>query len=257
MSLLTIEEFREAYLSEVNGLALDEACEEDLKSEILIEKLYSVTCSLIEGSERFNLTSIREPVEIIRKHLIDSAVPFSVIFRDDGLLGCARKGFLDVGTGAGFPLLPAAALSESRKLGIPFTGLDSTSKKIGYVAETAKKAGILAKCVSGRAEEEARGKMRSRYGMVTARAVAPLPVLLEITAGFLMNGGVMVALKGNAEQELSESENAMKMLGMELLRTVTYGYEGGENRSALVFGKTGECPAKYPRRYSEIKKRPL
>ena len=96
---------------------------------------------LDEGS-RLNVTAIRSIDEIIAKHFTDSAAVAPYLPQ-----GCA---VCDVGTGGGFPALPLAIVRPDLRI----TALDSTAKKIAYVAEGADRLGLDGfRAVSGRAEE--------------------------------------------------------------------------------------------------------
>lgn len=194
------------------------------------------------GNRDMNLTAITDEEEFVVKHLLDSASAIPYI----------RQGakVLDIGTGAGFPAVPLAVLRSD----ISVTALDATEKKVEFV-----KSAIAAlrlsniEAVCGRAEEMT--ELFGKFDVVTARAVASLPVLLELAAPMLKVGGEFIAYK-SGESELDSAKNAMSVLKMQHAATHALDIEGN-SRALIVFKKTASTPAGYPRRYSAIKNSPL
>lgn len=213
-------------------------------------RLWQICDRLIDNAKRFNLTAILEPEEIVRKHVIDSLIPLALL-EDRGI---APRRILDVGTGAGFPLLPWACVLPEE---VSLTGLDATAKKISHIRETAEAVGLSnAAAVQGRAEEAARESMREGFDLVTARAVAALPVLLELCAPLTAVGGVFAALKSHVEEELEAAGPAARILGLSEPETAAYELPGGDRRTLLLYRKIRPTPAKYPRRFAELTKQP-
>ncbi len=249
--MLTLQEFTDLYLSSVSpDLPGFDVLYPAASDSAAVEKLYGVTSKLIENAKKFNLTSILEPSEIIRKHLIDSLIPLGLLKNSGISFGSA----LDIGTGAGFPLLPMACVSPE----ISFTGMDSTAKKISHIRETAEFASMSnVSAIAGRAEELAHGELREKFDLVCARAVASLPVLIELCGGFVSDGGHFCALKSHIEDELEAADRAGKLLGLTNIAVIDYEIPGGDTRCLVIYRKTSPTPAKYPRRYSEISKRAL
>lgn len=251
MSQLTLQEFstlfRDAVSPDLPGF---DAIYSTVTSERCVDALYAVTDKLIDNAKKFNLTSILEPNEIIRKHLIDSLIPLGLLHN----AGISFSSALDVGTGAGFPLLPMACAAD----GVSFTGMDATAKKISHIRETAEFAALSnVSAVSGRAEELAKGELRQSFDLVCARAVAALPVLIELCAPFVRVGGHFCALKSHIEEELEPADRAGKLLGLTNIAVIDYEIPGGDTRCLVLYRKTAPTPAKYPRRYAEITKRAL
>ena len=222
--------------------------------EEAVRRMWAVCDLLIDNAKRFNLTAILEPEEIVRKHVADSLIPLALL-PEAGVDPAACGEILDVGTGAGFPLLPwACALPSS----VSLTGLDATAKKISHVRACAAAAGLSnAAAVQGRAEEAAREGFRERFDLVAARAVASLPVLCELCAPLVKVGGAFAALKSHAEEEVREAAAAAALLGLDAPAVIGYELPGGDARTLVVYRKTRPTPAKYPRRYAEIAKQPL
>lgn len=206
-------------------------------------KLSSFCDMVLDANTRFNLTAITDEDAFAIKHFADSLSGASEI--------PVGAGVCDIGTGAGFPSMPLAIARRD----ITVTAVDSTAKKTDFVRGCAGLLGVTnIDCVTGRAEELTR--FRGRFDAVTARAVASLPILLELAAPLLKVGGVFVAYKSD-ESELYQSKSALKTLNMQHLRTKTLQLPNGDQRAVLTFKKTGETPQKYPRPYATIKKRPL
>lgn len=142
---------------------------------------------------------------------------------------------------------------------VQFTLIDARAKKVKAVEEVATELGLKnVDCVSGRFEELAREELRESFDVVTARAVAPLPVLLEYAAGFIQPGGVLLAWKsGNYGEELEASHKAQHVLNMQFQDGFHYSLADGEDRSILVFTKEAKLDDKYPRGDGKPKKKPL
>ena len=250
---LTREEFVRLYEASLSySLPGMDAERERYANAAMIERLWRITEQLDERGKNLNLTAIRGAEEIIRLHLLDSLIPLAIL-RERGI---RFDSLLDVGTGAGFPLLPmASAMAET---GVRFAGLDATAKKAAYVRECAAAAGLTnVEVITARAEEAGRGEMRESFGLVTARAVASLPILLELCAPFVEIGGHFCALKGRVDAELEEAGGAARLLGLGEAERIEYALSGGEVRSLLIYEKKRATPPRFPRRYAEIKKRPL
>ncbi len=255
MSDLTRDEFARLYLA-----ALDAADEPALTArrarwsdDGVVEKLWRICDRLLDNARRFNLTAILDPGEIVRKHVLDSLIPLALLEEN----GVDAASVLDVGTGAGFPLLPWATVL-TRPGGCRLTGLDSTAKKISHIRESAAYAGLTSVSgICGRAEELAYGGMREKFGLVTARAVADLPVLLELCAPFVKKGGAFAAFKARGEDEIERAKTAATLLGLTAPDVFRYALPGGDARLLLLYRKTAATPKNYPRRFAEIRKQPL
>ena len=223
-------------------------------NDALFDRLSAVAECLIEANRKFNLTAITDPDEIVSKHIVDSLIAADLVAEaaED-----RPSSLIDIGSGAGFPSLPIAAALPHLNV----TALDSTAKKCTYMNETAKSASIPHfRAISGRAEDLAVQKThRDAYDFATARAVANLPVLLELCLPFVKVGGIFFALKGkNAPEEIKASENALSKLGAKLEKTDEYRIPGDDSpRYLLTIRKISPTPAGFPRHYSQISKKPL
>lgn len=207
------------------------------------EELFSL---LVEYNKRYNLTSITDRDGVYAKHFLDSVVGEK--YFDEGAKVC------EVGSGGGFPSLPLKILRDD----LQFTLIESTGKKCEYLKAAASKLkldGVEVKNI--RAEEGARDEsMRERFDICTARAVARLNTLCEYCLPFVRVGGRFVAYKGDADEELNEAQNAIKILGGQL-GTVEKFEINGEKRSLIVINKVSSTPEKYPRGRGLERKKPI
>lgn len=204
---------------------------------------------LVSWNEKMNLTAITEPRDIVIKHFADSLTILSVLDVPD------RAAVLDVGTGAGFPGVP---LKIARQ-GIALTLLDSQQKRLNFLGEVCEKIRIQADLVHARAEEAGHDKkLRMKFDLVTARAVAPLNVLCEYCMPFVKKKGYFVAMKGPAAQEeIAQAEKAVKELGCELQNAKELSLMDGSKRTLVIFRRVTGIPAEYPRSAAKIKAKPL
>ena len=250
-------------------------------SDEVLTRMYKITEKLVENAKKFNLTSILEPEEIVRKHIVDSVLPLAIMEKQGIVSKIARKTVADVGCGAGFPTLPMSAASLDY-FPLFFMGIDSTAKKIGHIKESAEYADLTnIDATAARVEEltaypdspapkksakkpnhqpkteEKKPYFRERFDITTARAVAALPTLLELCAPLTKVGGYFCALKSHADEEILAAGNAHETLGLTLRDKISYTLPGGDARVVLIYEKTAETPRKYPRRYAEITKQPL
>lgn len=145
------------------------------------DKLATLLNELERWNQRINLTAIRDPVEMIVGHVLDSLVVAPLL---------NGKTVLDVGTGAGFPGLPLAIAEPARE----FTLLDSNNKKIMFAQHAAGLLGLKnVLAVRCRGEDYAPAHC---FDTVIARALGTLPRLVEIAGHLVGEEGVFVALKG-------------------------------------------------------------
>lgn len=256
MSDLTYETFSSLYNEQTQFVDYG-SIHDELTSPEVVRRLYLIADSLIDDAKKFNLTSIVEPSEVIRKHLIDSLIPLALIVDTCGM----PKQLADIGTGAGFPLLPMAAGLAAISPDARLVGIDSTAKKISHIQSAAKYVGLKnVTAIAGRAEEFGKAgnrEYRQKFDVVTARAVASLPVLMELCAPLVAKGGVFAALKSHAEEEMIAGNAAAKLLGMTKEEKIDYEIPGGDTRCVIFYRKITDTPEKFPRRYAEISKQPL
>ena len=206
---------------------------------------------LVEWNEKINLTAITDKDEIYLKHFYDSIAPIL-----QGLIPNETIKLLDIGAGAGFPSLPMKILYPQ----LDVTIIDSLNKRINFLQLLAQELDLDGvHFYHGRAEDFAQDKkFRAHYDFVTARAVARMQVLSELTIPYLQVGGKLLALKAsNAPEELLEAKNALNLLFSKVEDNLSYALPNGDPRYITVVEKKKETPNKYPRKAGMPNKRPL
>ena len=204
--------------------------------------------NLDKYNQVMNLTAITGEEDAARLHFLDCAA----LLEAGDLRG---ESLIDVGTGAGFPGLVLKILCPELEL----TLLDSLDKRLGFLRDTCEKLGFEDVALGhARAEEMPEG-FRERFDCAAARAVARLNVLCELCLPYVKPGGVFIAMKGpELDAELKEAYVALKTLGGTAERQIAYTIPGTELRHcAAVIRKSAPTPKKYPRRWAQIKKKPL
>ncbi len=221
----------------------------------LLDSLYALTLRMLEVNEYMNLTTIKQPHDIIMRHYVDSLTVAHHI--------PAGSTVLDIGCGAGFPCLPLALARPD----LHITAIDSTEKKVRYVNETASLLGIspdTLTAVALRAEEGGGvgGQLREKFNIVVSRAVAHLSVLGELALPCLMIGGRLIALKGaKAAEEIADAKGLSVLGGdsAQLIPTPLTAPDTQEidHHALVMIEKREKTPKIYPRKYAQIVKKPL
>ena len=212
--------------------------------ESVCDTLCAFGAAMVKQNEVMNLTGITDDKGVANLHLLDSLT----------VMACADlegKTLMDVGCGAGFPGVPLAIAS-----GAKVTLLDSLGKRMKWLETVLPQLGVTAQCITARAEEAVTDR-RETYDYATSRAVARLNILLELTAPYVKVGGAVLAMKGAAaREELAESANAIRKLGLQLEEVREFPIDG-TNHAVIVLRKIAPTPRQYPRRFSKIKQAPL
>ncbi|QSX74125.1 16S rRNA (guanine(527)-N(7))-methyltransferase RsmG [Lysobacter arenosi] len=141
---------------------------------------------LLRWNKTYNLTAVRDPQEMVSKHLLDSLAMHP--FVDDI---AARGGSLaDLGTGAGLPGIPLSIV----KPGLRVTLVESAGKKARFMREAIRQLGLRdARVAESRIEAVAEP---GAYDAITARALATLPLIIELGGHLLKPDGCLLAMKG-------------------------------------------------------------
>lgn len=214
------------------------------------EKLFHIYLRELQiWNKKFNLTAYESVREIVIYHFLDSLLPLPFFPIKEGDL-------IDIGSGAGFPGIPLKILNPSFSLYL----LEANKKRILFLKHIREKLKMDFEILEGRAEDLGRNpQYREKFSLAVARAVAPLPVLLEYSLPFLKIGGFFIAYKGpKLMEELKESERALSILGgkiLEVKEAILPFVE--EKRMFLFVFKERETPQNYPRRAGIPSKRPL
>lgn len=262
---MTYDQFTTLYIPSLSRLPAPCA------TETAMTHLWQICEKLIENNKKYNLTAITEPEAVVEKHIVDSLLPLSLLV-DQGLLtpeltlpdnkrptnGTLRQTIgtlrlIDIGAGAGFPSLPFAAVFPQDTTRI--LSVDATAKKVRHITETAAACGFShIAAEAGRAEELSQGKLRESFTIATARAVAELRILLELTSPFVAVGGYVVALKGShGADEIEDAKKIAPLLGLGKPQVTEYALPSGDGRTLILYPKETPTPAGYPRPYGKIK----
>ncbi len=196
---------------------------------------------LLDENTRVNLSGIRDSASVWALHVCDSLALLTAL---DAEAACD---VLDLGTGGGVPGLPLACCRPRMR----FTLVDATRKKVAAVERIA--AGLALSnvaCVWGRAEALAHvPEHRERFDALVARAVAPLPELLEFSSGFVRVGGACWFAKSVAA-ELDEAPRAAAVAercALRLDRFVRYRLPANHGERLLLrYEKTAPLAARLP-----------
>ena len=193
-------------------------------------------------------TAVRDPDAAVAGHVADSLVALEV--------PCMREAhrIADLGSGAGWPGLALAAALPSVRVAL----VESQSRHARYLERAVEVAGLAnADVVTARAEEWQQGI--GANDVVTARALASLPVLAEYAAPLLREGGCLVAWKGTVDaQEAADGAAAARALGLEPLEVrPVQPFPSARERALHVFRKIAPTPGRFPRRPGMATKRPL
>ncbi|MDQ2702233.1 MAG: 16S rRNA (guanine(527)-N(7))-methyltransferase RsmG [Pseudomonadota bacterium] len=146
---------------------------------------------LVRWNKAYNLTAIRDPREMVVKHLLDSLAMHASV----DAIAAAGGSLADLGTGAGLPGIPLAIV----KPGLQVALVESNGKKARFMREAVRTLGLAnARVVESRIEAfDAPGV----FDAITARALATLPLIVELGGRLLNPGGVLLAMKGVLPEE--------------------------------------------------------
>lgn len=211
----------------------------------LFQRFYDL---LLTANQSVNLTRITAPQDFLDRNLLDSLTLSPLIPEGSSVA--------DIGSGAGFPALPLAMARPDLKI----TAVESIGKKCNFIRETAEALGLDNLTVLNlRSEEMARDKQyRERFDVVTARAVAALPTLLELCVPLVRVKGRFIAMKGmNAEVELNAAEKALRVLATKHVRTKSFDLEKLQGSRLVGFEKIARTQEAYPRSAGLPSKKPL
>ncbi len=208
---------------------------------------------LIEKNKVMNLTAITDPAEIILKHFVDSSILVRFYGKDffDG------KFVIDVGTGAGFPVLPLAIICPKAK----FVLSDTLGKRIEFIREVLLKLQLdNIELIKSRAEDLGREVMfREKFDYSVSRAVSNISVLSEYTLPLIKVGGRDFLFKmDDCDQELKDGDKSISTLGGKF--HVKHSYElilSEPKRCILEIEKVKSTPKQFPRKAGTPSKNPI
>jgi len=209
-----------------------------------INQLQEYCDFLLQENQKFNLTAIKTKERVYLKHFYDSLVIVQVINLNE-IVNLA-----DFGSGAGFPGIVLKIAFPHLKIFL----IESNGKKCRFLLQVIKKLALADIQVVNQRVEDC--QLKEKFQVVTARAVAPLPILLEIGAPLTEVGGKLIFYKANISREINTT--AAKKLRLTEKEQKTYHLPiTTEPRTLILYLKTQKTPQKYPRNYNLIKKTPL
>ena len=202
---------------------------------------------LIDYNKHTNLTRITNEQDVYLKHFYDSLTIIKAV-------DLKNKTLIDVGTGAGFPGLVLKIIFPTLKV----TLLDSLNKRIEFLKLVINNLNLEnINVIHQRAEEYALSN-REKFDIVTSRAVSSLPILSELCIPMVKLNGYFIAMKAEAKQELENSKKAIKTLGGVIKDIVIFKLPKDNGlRTLIIIEKKQITSVKYPRKFSEIKKKSL
>lgn len=200
-----------------------------------------------QAADEHASTTVRDATEAVDRHVADSLVALEL----PAVREAAR--LADLGAGAGWPGLALAAALPSAHVAL----VESASRRCQYLARVVEAAALEnVEVVHARAEEWRVGELRD---VVTARALAALPVVCEYAAPLLREGGTLVAWKGRLDDaELADGVAAAEILGLSEPEVIAVDpYPGAGPASLVIVRKVAPTPGRFPRRPGIARKRPL
>jgi 16S rRNA (guanine527-N7)-methyltransferase len=205
---------------------------------------------MAESNEKYNLTGLRDPVDIRKKLFLDSISCLPAI------KGLKKEKAIDVGTGAGFPGLILKILMSKMDI----TLVDSVGKKTAFLELIVRELELEGvEVIKDRAEELGQDPIkRESYDLVFARALAKMPVMLEYLLPLASVGGYVIAQRGtDSLNEVEENNLLIKRLGGEVEEVIPVIIPELTERYIIKIRKVQSTPEKYPRRVGVPKKNPL
>ncbi len=213
-----------------------------------LEQLNKYYQLLVEWNKFMNLTGITEEKEVYLKHFYDSLTIARIIDLKKERTLC------DIGSGAGFPGMVLKIVYPDLKI----TLVDSLQKRITFLNEVVKQLDLKdIELVHDRAEDFAKNN-REKYDVVTARAVAPINILIEYCLPLVKVGKYFIPMKGNISREINLLDNSLKKIDGMLLKNDEFLLpKEDSNRTLLLITKQKPTSKRYPRNPKEIKNKPL
>ena len=217
-------------------------------SEKQLKQLEDYYNLLIQWNKIMNLTAITTKEEIYLKHFYDSLTITKVINLHD------IDNLCDVGSGAGFPGIVLKIMYPHLKI----TLIDSLNKRIKFLDEVIKKLQLKnIQTIHTRIEEYGIYN-REKFDIVVARAVASLNILLEYCIPITKIDGYFIAMKANSNEEIKNSIQSLKILDAQIVNQTIFNLPKEDSlRTIIKIKKNKKTKNKYPRKYSEIKNKPL
>lgn len=212
------------------------------------EKLICFMNMVLEENKVMNLTAITDHDEFIDKHFYDSLLPTEEI-------DFAHKRIVDIGSGAGFPGIPLAICFPNSK----FILIEPIKKRCTFLEKVKNQLQLNNVTILNKRAEDILEFERNSFDIALTRAVSQLSILLELCLPYLKVGGIYVSYKGlKYQEEIDGAQNALSVLNGAILK-IQKGILPltNEERFNIMIKKTKDSGKKFPRDFSQIKKKPL
>lgn len=199
-----------------------------------------------KANRKFNLTRITSREDVLRLHIQDSVLALPAV------LASPVGVMMDIGSGAGYPGVPLAILTGRRTILV-----DSVRKKADFLQEVVERLHLDGQGYWGRAEEFGL-EWRGTLAVVTARGLARLGAVVELSAPLLAIGGRAIALKARIDDdELRKGATVATLCGFGPPERDRMTLPGGEVREIITFTKLTTPKIALPRRTGLAQRQPL
>lgn len=203
---------------------------------------------IVETNKYMNLTAILEKEDVYLKHFYDSLTINKIVDLNNIETLC------DIGTGAGFPGIVIKICFPQLKI----TLVDSLNKRLEFLRKVVEELNLNNIEIIHARIEEYGIKNREKFDLVTARAVAPLNILLEYAIPLVKKDCYFIAMKSNVENEIKDSSNALIKLDSKIVEIQEFSLPIEHSKRTIVkIKKENITKTIYPRKYIEIKKKAL
>ena len=232
---------KDEFLEEVKKLVIN--LDENQLAQL--EEFYEL---LIGWNEKINLTTITDKEEVYLKHFYDSLTLVKSINLDQEIYLC------DVGSGAGFPGIVLKICFPKLKIVL----IEALQKRVNYLNDVIQKLKLKDIVAIHTRMEDFSKLNEEKFDIITARAVANLNVLLEISVRALKINGQMVFMKANCDEELENSKQVLNKLSCKIVKIDKFKLpKENSNRTIINILKEEKTNDIYPRNIDKIKKKPL
>lgn len=232
---------QQEFILEINQLGITLAKHQEEQLEMYYQLL-------VHYNQHMNLTGITEKDMVYLKHFYDSLTLEKAIHLEKVNTLC------DIGTGAGFPGLVLKIVFPNLEI----TLIDSLNKRVEFLKVVIQKLELEnIEAIHMRAEEFAKSH-REEFDVVTSRAVANLSILSELSLPLVRDGGYFIPMKAKMEMETTTLNSILTKLNGKIDEIISFDlpYEHSI-RNLIKVKKVGITNLKYPRKFQDIKKKPL
>ena len=176
------------------------------------EKLMDYLALMFKWNAVYNLTSLRDPMQMVTHHLLDSLAAVPAFAR--------ARNVLDVGSGGGLPGIVLAIVRPDMKVSM----IDTVHKKTAFLTQVKAELGLTNVTVYTARVEQL--QVSDKFDVITSRAFADLSDFVNWSCHLLADGGRYIALKGVAPKDEQERLPAdWKVTGLEPLQVPRLGAE--------------------------------